>query len=519
MTRTGRQNLIQGWNQDAVDNARVLLVGSSTLGQMIAGALAGLGIGNIYLVDNSRMNGTDNNFLCKYKGDNNVKRVKEVKETLDVIASDISKGTKARFSRFAEFYAYQFKPQIVIDATNDPSSKEGVLDYTSRYHIPFVSVSSDNDRSAVACYWPKNHGKFNLAPETPDLDSLLHAEFAGAVQGGFPSSIAAGVAVEEVRKFLFQYNDTDNNLPRNKRFVYNNRASNRIEMKSNLKKRRATHEYNTKKALVVGAGALGNFVTLNLAFMGIQRLDIIDMDIIKLHNLNRQLLLYGRDGEYKCHVLAERIKEISPYMDVRPILGKVGSVSNSDTPWLKRLHEKEFEQWQLKPEDKREEFPTFEKFVRQHYELTHDEQSNNFELLNQSNLQDYDIIFGCLDNKHARMWLNNAAIAYHIPYIDGGTGPTSGQMAVYVPGVTPCVDCQIKMINMPPHRNSCIEGPEGSVVMSNMVVGGLMVGETGHVFDNGLNYNPFTRDLRYNVEGEYRVYFRPGRNRTTDCNC
>ena len=51
-------------------------------------------------------------------------------------------------------------------------------------------------------------------------------------------------------------------------------------------------------ALVVGAGGIGNFVALNLALLGVGNIDIVDGDKIEDTNLNRQLLLYGRVGEF-----------------------------------------------------------------------------------------------------------------------------------------------------------------------------------------------------------------------------
>lgn len=516
--RTGRQNLIDGWNQEEIENSRIMVVGSGTLAQMVSGALAGVGVNNIYVMDNKKVNDDEKDFLCiRDKDSKKINKIKQIKKTLEKIANENKSGIIARHSPFNEAFTFQFSPEIIVDATNDPRSKESVLDYALRYNIPFISTSSDQDKSIVSCHWPKNKGKIKVFDENPDIESLLNKGYENAYQGGYTSCIAAGIAVEEIRKFKFKYDESDMNLSRDESFVYNNRSDTREGVKNDIQK--DLFKRHDKKVLVVGAGALGNFVSLNLAYIGIRHLDIIDMDHIEPNNLNRQLLFYNRQNEKKSEVLAERIKEINQSMDVNGIFGKVGETDEDDKQWIKKLYDIEKEQWSRKPVDMREQnFPEFEEFINIHYRLSDSEREKDVSLFSQDQVKDYDLIFGCLDNKHARMWLNNAVIKYKIPYIDGGTGPKSGQMAAYHPDNTRCIDCQIDLMHFPPKR-SCIEGPEGSVVMSNMIIGGLMVGEGIHIFE-GNHDKIFNTEIKYDIWSKERVYVKKSRAiRITDCNC
>ncbi len=74
--------------------------------------------------------------------------------------------------------------------------------------------------------------------------------------------------------------------------------------------------------LVAGAGGLGNFVATELVLAGVGNVDIVDPDVVELHNLNRQFLFREEDlGKSKAFVSASRLNEINPYVNVRGITG------------------------------------------------------------------------------------------------------------------------------------------------------------------------------------------------------
>lgn len=65
--------------------------------------------------------------------------------------------------------------------------------------------------------------------------------------------------------------------------------------------------------LVVGLGGVGAYTAEQLVRTGIGNMTIVDSDIVNITNKNRQLLaLDSTIGRYKTEVMAERIKDINP---------------------------------------------------------------------------------------------------------------------------------------------------------------------------------------------------------------
>lgn len=143
------------------------------------------------------------------------------------------------------------------------------------------------------------------------------------------------------------------------------------------------------KVVVVGAGALGNEVLKNLALLNIGNITILDFDIVEYSNLSRAILFRQSDAEqnrYKSEVAAERLQEINPDLMLQSIVGDLAL----DLPL--------------------------------------------------GLLAEADIVFGCLDNRLARLWLNR--MCWHVgrPWVDAGILNLGGQVASYLPGSS-CYEC------------------------------------------------------------------------------
>lgn len=69
---------------------------------------------------------------------------------------------------------------------------------------------------------------------------------------------------------------------------------------------------------VIGLGGVGSYAAEGLARAGIGHLTLVDRDRVEPSNINRQLpALHSTVGRYKCEVMAERINDINPGVDLR----------------------------------------------------------------------------------------------------------------------------------------------------------------------------------------------------------
>ena len=65
--------------------------------------------------------------------------------------------------------------------------------------------------------------------------------------------------------------------------------------------------------LVVGVGGVGAYAAEMIVRAGVSRMTIADADRVSQSNINRQLVaLHSTIGREKCEILAERLKDINP---------------------------------------------------------------------------------------------------------------------------------------------------------------------------------------------------------------
>lgn len=69
---------------------------------------------------------------------------------------------------------------------------------------------------------------------------------------------------------------------------------------------------------VFGIGGVGGAAVEALARSGVGKLDLIDADVVSLSNINRQIIaLHSTVGKYKTDVMAARIRDIDPDIQVQ----------------------------------------------------------------------------------------------------------------------------------------------------------------------------------------------------------
>lgn len=80
----------------------------------------------------------------------------------------------------------------------------------------------------------------------------------------------------------------------------------------------ALNKLKNSRAAVFGIGGVGGSAAEALARGGIGKLDLIDNDTVAVSNINRQIFaLQSTVGRYKVDVAEERIRDISPDIEIR----------------------------------------------------------------------------------------------------------------------------------------------------------------------------------------------------------
>ena len=144
----------------------------------------------------------------------------------------------------------------------------------------------------------------------------------------------------------------------------------------------------TATVIVVGAGALGNEIVKNLALAGVGRIVVLDFDHVENSNLARCVFFReADDGKPKAEVLAARAMELNPDIDVIGVVGDVRLTCGLGV------------------------------------------------------FAAADVVVGGLDNREARLFVNQACWKAGTPWIDGAIEGLMGVVRVFVPPDSACYEC------------------------------------------------------------------------------
>jgi len=152
--------------------------------------------------------------------------------------------------------------------------------------------------------------------------------------------------------------------------------------------RRGQNKLRRSKIAIVGLGGLGSASALYLSLAGVGYLRLIDQDTVELNNLHRQVLYSLDNIRYpKVEAATKRIHEINLNVKVEPI-----------------------------PENVRED--NVEEVVK-----------------------GMDCVVDGLDNMRTRYLINRTCAKLQIPYVFGAAIGIEGNLSVFAPPETPCLEC------------------------------------------------------------------------------
>jgi len=433
INRYGRQELIEGWDQNKLKNFNIALVGSDNISNFLSASLTALGVGNIKIYDDSRAffkkeDYTSREFLISSLGEGRSK-VEAMEAKLRRINPLINiYGLQMELDEVTEKFLQ--KPDLIVSCVNDVETITKYYEYASNHDIPMYIVQGDEK----GAFFSSNYSDIR--------------DYSGKKQEGIVSEIISGVMAGEILNKVMGKKTVN-------RFAYSP-SGGRFNLEGIVERSEIKpSSLKGKKALVIGAGALGNFLGIGLMYADIGKLYLVDDDVIETTNLNRQILFYEKVDKGKAETLAERLGEINPNVSIETINKRV------DENFQKDLSK-------IKP----------------------------------------DVIIDCVDNLATRAILNHFAIKNNIPLISGGTDYKAGQVVVYEPGKSSCLNCRLnsdKALVEARISNSCIHAPTPSVVISNHIIGGLMAAEARCVL-NPDSYGPAIRkSIKYDSTKDIRA--------------
>ncbi|MDR1481356.1 MAG: ThiF family adenylyltransferase [Synergistaceae bacterium] len=186
--------------------------------------------------------------------------------------------------------------------------------------------------------------------------------------------------------------------------------------------------------MVVGAGAIGNELIKDISLLGVGNILIVDMDVIENSNLTRSVLFRAKDvGRPKAEVAAERAMEMNP--DIKAKALSLNVINDIGLGVFRRVN----------------------------------------------------LVLGGLDNREARLAINQACYKVNKPWVDGSIEILNGFARVFTPPDGACYECTMtetdwKLINK---RKSCalltheqmVEGKIPTTPTSSAIIAGIQVQE------------------------------------------
>lgn len=268
-SRLDRQLRIEGWNQQALDNAKIGVVGDDDL------------LASLYVMSASALG---------------INHIVVLAPSLDPLLVETAKKLNPRFTltHLEGFYTHPvidelFKGcRLIVDLSHYGLANKLLLEKGFRENIPIIRGF---------CYEKNGDQGFGVfsylkGREWQELEQIISSTHLpnGHFDDGVLDTIITGIVLEETKNLLMGQDVSDDFIS------YARKQLNRLNDQQNI--------------LVVGSGALGIFVGLGLACSKFRNITFMDPDVIEITNLNRQVLFYDAIGSNKAAILSARLNSL-----------------------------------------------------------------------------------------------------------------------------------------------------------------------------------------------------------------
>jgi len=267
--RLDRQLRIAGWNQRALAEAKIGIVGDDDL------------LASLYLMSSSALG---------------INHAVVLAPRLDATLLDIAqKVNPALDITFLEgFYTHPILDHIfdgcavLVDLSQYALANKLLLEKGFREDIPVIRAfcyEHDGEQGWKVFTYLKGR-------EWQELEEIISPWNLPTdhFDDGVLDIIASGIVLEETKNVLMAQKVSEEVITYRRR-----------------KLETARHD---PSICVVGAGAVGNFVGLGLACAGFRKVTFTDPDVVEMTNLNRQVFFYDAIGSSKAETVASRLNEM-----------------------------------------------------------------------------------------------------------------------------------------------------------------------------------------------------------------
>lgn len=262
--RLDRQMRIEGWNQRALENAVVGVVGDNDL------------LASLYIVSASALG---------------LNKVVVLASELNDILIETAKKLNPRFNlvHIKGFYVHPllkdlFKEcRLIVDLSRYALANKLLLEKSYKENLPIIRgfCYDDHDDQGFKIFTYMRGREWQELEQIPAPQNLPN----GHVDDGVLDMIIAGIVLEETKNVLMGQDVSDDLI--------------------SYKRKKPKQQNNQPEILVVGSGALGIFVGLGLVYSGFRNITFMDPDVVDVTNLNRQVFFYDAVGKSKSKALSK----------------------------------------------------------------------------------------------------------------------------------------------------------------------------------------------------------------------
>jgi molybdopterin/thiamine biosynthesis adenylyltransferase len=267
--RLDRQIRIEGWNQRALENAKVGVVGDDDL------------LASLYIMSASALG---------------INHVVVLAPIINPILVEVAQKLNRRFSltHVEGFYVHPVIGELfdgcslIVDLSHYGLANKLILEKGFREKIPIIRglCYEKNGKQGFKVFTYMRGREWQELEQTIPPNNLPNGHF----DDGVMDTIIAGIVLEETKNLLMGKDVSDDLIS------YTRKKLNPLNSQT--------------KILVVGSGALGIFVGMGLVYAGFRNIAFMDPDLVEVSNLNRQVFFYDAVGKSKSKALSMKFNKL-----------------------------------------------------------------------------------------------------------------------------------------------------------------------------------------------------------------